>query len=538
MKEVVRISLDNEMDLILAHKRAIKLAELCGLISSAQTRFATAVSEIARCSITNGENSSLTLGINFLSGGKKEITAVIYDDVDLEKSSPEAYAYASKLSHDIKTELADGVYQTSLVLKIPYSGVISENRIISFKDYFKRETSLSPYDELRKRNMQLIELSEKLSESEAKYRQLTDTLPLIVFSVGAGGAITLANKRVKEAFGDQFDNFSAASITTIFHPNDSAAITKGWEMSRKRGIIYTGQARLEVKENYIWHLISIVPDNDDKGFVSGLIISMFDIHAQKLVEETLKDNKELRETQEHLEVMNIELSRKNKELSQFAYIASHDLQEPLRKIRNFTSLAERQLTEEEKEKMYITKINASADRMSRLINDVLNYSKLSIKEDEFSTVDLNTTLGEVIGDFEFQIDEKQAQITYDTLPVVSGIPIQLSQLFYNLISNSLKFVTRRPEIRISYEMVSGKEAPDVSYHKIAVSDNGIGIDSKYISKIFTIFKRLHHQSEYEGTGIGLALCDKIAENHKGYIEISSTLDEGTTVAVHLPVKQG
>src|SRR5437870_4239533 len=114
MKEIIRISLDNEMDLILAHKRAMKLAELCGLISSAQTRFATAVSEIARCSIASGENSSLILGIVFLSGGKKDITAIIYDDVDLEECNPEAYAYASKLSRDIKTQVNNGVYETSL----------------------------------------------------------------------------------------------------------------------------------------------------------------------------------------------------------------------------------------------------------------------------------------------------------------------------------------------------------------------------------------------------------------------------------------
>lgn len=535
MKEIVRISLDNEMDLILAHKRAMKLAELCGLISSAQTRFATAVSEIARCSISNGENSYLTLGISFLSGGKKEITAIIHDDVDLEKGNPEAYAYASKLSHNIKTNISDKVYQTILNLKIPYSGVISENRIASFKEHFKKETSLSPYDELRKKNMQLIELSEKLSDSEGKYRQLTDTLPLIVFSVGISGAITLGNRRAKETFGAQFDNFSAATINTIFHPSDSGIVSKGWEMSRKRGAVYTGQARVEVNEKYIWHLISIVPDNDEKGEVTGLIISMVDIHAQKLIEETLKDNKELRQAQENLKTSNEELSRKNKELEQFAYIASHDLQEPLRKIRNFTSLAERYLTPEEKEKLYFDKINASAERMSRLISDVLNYSKLSSAENKFSEVDLNVLLEDVVNDFEFLIEEKQAVITIDTLPAIKGIPVQLSQLFYNLISNSLKFVKDRPEIKIAYEFLAdGTTEQAGSFHKISVTDNGIGIDDKYLSKIFTIFKRLHHQSEYEGTGIGLALCEKIVNNHEGNIHISSIPNSGTTIDIFLP----
>ncbi|MCO6149662.1 ATP-binding protein [Flavobacterium sp. NRK1] len=535
MKEIVHIGLDNEMDLILAHKRAIKLAELCGLISSAQTRFATAVSEIARCSISNGKNSYLILGISFLSGGKKDITAIIYDDVDLEKANPEAYAYASKLSHNIKTQISNKVYQTILSVKIPYSGIISENRIASFKEHFTKETSLSPYDELRKKNMQLIELSEKLSESEGKYRQLTDTLPLIVFSVGVSGIITLSNRRTKEIFGAQFDNFYPTTINTIFHSNDSAIVSKGWEMSRKKGIIYTGQARVEVNEKYVWHLISIVPDNDEKGDVTGLIISMVDIHAQKLIEETLKDNKELRQVQESLKTSNEELSRKNKELEQFAYIASHDLQEPLRKIRNFTSLAERYLTPVEKEKLYFDKINASAERMSRLISDVLNYSKLSSTENEFSEVDLNIVVEDVISDFEFLIEEKRANITIDELPVIKGISVQLSQLFYNLISNSLKFVKVSPEIKIAYEFLAENITQQSgNFHKISITDNGIGIDDKYLSKIFTIFKRLHHQSEYEGTGIGLALCEKIVNNHEGTIHINSVPDLGTTIDIFLP----
>lgn len=530
MEEIVRINLDNEMDLILAHKRTMKLAELCGLMLSAQTRFATAVSEIARCAIANGENSNLTLGITFLSGGKKEITAVITDGVDLEKCNAEAYAYAARLSKDIVKKHHNGVYQILLNLKIPFSGIISPIRINSFIEHFKKETSLSPYDELRKKNIQLIELSEKLSDSESKYRQLTDTLPLLVFSVTGTGAVTLANKRVKDVFGTGFTTFSQTSIATVFHPDDVAVVSNGWDTVKRKGNSFSGQARVNSKDEYLWHLISIVPGNNDNGDVSEYIISMVNIHAQKLIEETLKDNKELRQAQESLKASNDELSRKNKELEQFAYIASHDLQEPLRKIRNFTSLAERNLSQEEKEKLYFNKINSAAERMSRLISDVLNYSKLSLKESEFSKVDLNVVLDDVIGDFEFLIHEKGANVTVDKLPVVNGIPVQLSQLFYNLISNSLKFVEEQPEISITYELLADK-----SFHKISVSDNGIGIEEKHLSKIFTIFKRLHHQSEYEGTGIGLALCEKIVGNHEGKIDISSAPGEGTTIDVYLPV---
>ena len=533
MKEIIRINLDNEMDLILAHKRAMKLAELCGLIVSSQTRFATSVSEIARCSISSGENSHLILGINFLAGGKKEVSAIVYDGVDLAKCNPEAYAYAGRLSKNIGTTFNNGVYEITLALPVPSPGIITDARITSFTEFFKREAPLSPYDEIRKKNIQLIELSEKLSESESSYRQLTDTLPLIVFSVTNSGAITLANKKLIGLFGTNFNHFSANAIAAIFHEKDSPAVIKGWATAQKRKTHFAGQGRVKTPEGYIWYLVSIVPNKDEKGEVFGWIVSMVDIHAQKLVEETLKDNKELREAQRRLKDFNEELSAKNRELEQFAYIASHDLQEPLRKIRNFTSLAERNLTEEERDKLYFNKINASADRMSRLIKDVLNYSKLSIKTDAFTNFSLKEVMDDVISDFEFLIQEKGAAITVEGLPVVKGIPIQLSQLFYNLVGNSLKFSVNKPVVSVTCEAVASGEGN--KYYKISVADNGIGIEEQHIEKIFTIFKRLHAQNEYEGTGIGLALCKKIAENHGGYVDIHSIPEKGTVIDVYLPM---
>jgi light-regulated signal transduction histidine kinase (bacteriophytochrome) len=257
---------------------------------------------------------------------------------------------------------------------------------------------------------------------------------------------------------------------------------------------------------------------------------------QKIIEETLKDNRELKSTQESLKASNKELSAKNRELEQFAYIASHDLQEPLRKIRNFTSLAERNLTQEDKEKLYFPKINAAAERMSRLIKDVLNYSRLTVETDMFVLVDLNEVLNEVINDFEFLIREKQAKIETENLPVIKGIPVQISQLFYNIIGNSLKFVNIQPSIKIASEIVdvSNKEVAG-TYHKISISDNGIGIEQQHIDKLFIIFKRLHPQNVYEGTGIGLALCKKIAQNHGGFMEIESEPGQGTKVSGYIPV---
>ena len=532
MKEIIRISLDNEMDLILTHKRVMKLAELCGLVLSAQTRFATAVSEIARCAIAHGENSALTLNINTLPGNKKDIVAIIYDTIDLMQCNPDAFAYAGKLSRDITMGFRDGVYQVTLSLRIPFSGVISQNRIGTFIDYFKREAPLSPYDEIRRKNIQLIELAEKLSDSDSSYRQLTDALPLLVFSVSRTGAITFANKSVKERLPARISEFSITTFGLIFHPEDVEPINRGWEMVRKKEMAYTVQVRLKTDNSYRWYLLSVVPKKEEMAEgVQDWIVTMVDIHAQKLVEETLKDNKELREAQEKLKVSNEELSRKNKELEQFAYIASHDLQEPLRKIRNFISLAERRIDEEEKEKLYFNKISSSAERMSRLITDVLNYSKIGQDTAVFESVDLNDVMQDVVSDFEFQVQEKGAAITVGVLPVLSGIPIQLNQLFYNLVGNALKFTERSPVIAITHELTV---TPNGKFHKIIIADNGIGIEDQHLSKIFTIFRRLHNQSEYEGTGIGLSLCKKIVENHEGSIRISSTPGSGSTVEVYLP----
>jgi len=532
MKEILRIRLDNEMDLILAHKRTMKLAELCGLFSSAQTRFATAVSEIARCSIANGLESSLTLGIRTIPGGKKEISAIINDRIDLAKCNPEAFAYAERLSKGIVTDLENDVYSIMLNAKVPYSGILSEGRAESFIDFFKREAPLSPYDEIRRKNIQLIELADKLSESEGSYRQLTDTLPLIVFSVSKADKISLVNKSAENILGPNYRDFSPSVIAAIIYKNDIEGVARAWSAAKKKHSLQLLQGRVVMDGKAIWHQISFVPNADDKNDITGWIVTMVNIHAQKLVEETLKDNRELKEAQEKLKLYNDELQKKNKELEQFAYVASHDLQEPLRKIRNFISLAQRSRSDSEKQDLYYSKINSSAERMSHLITDVLGYSKLSVTSDEFAMVDLNSVIADVIGDFEFLINEKNAEISVGDMPQLSGSPVQLSQLFYNLVSNSLKFADAAPRINIYNEVVAANGG---QLNKITVSDNGIGISSQYIEKIFTMFKRLHSQNEYPGTGIGLAICKKIAENHSGRIEMESTPGVGTTVHIYLPV---
>lgn len=243
-----------------------------------------------------------------------------------------------------------------------------------------------------------------------------------------------------------------------------------------------------------------------------------------------------------------ELNRSNADLEQFAYVSSHDLQEPLRKIRAFSDRLMRKhadsLNEDGKETL--EKITYSAERMQTLINDLLDFSRLvNRKEISFQEVNLQETIGRVIGDLSVKIEEKKAKINVEKLPYIWGVSFQLNQLFLNLISNALKFAAqeRDPVVSITYSLVKGAEIKgiekirrELDYHKIIVSDNGIGFEEEYAEKIFVIFQRLHGRGHYEGTGVGLAICRRIMSNHNGFIFAESQLGEGATFILYFPTK--
>jgi signal transduction histidine kinase len=228
-------------------------------------------------------------------------------------------------------------------------------------------------------------------------------------------------------------------------------------------------------------------------------------------------------------------------LEQFAYITSHDLQEPLRKIQTFADLTEQNLNDVVTSKKYLDKISQAAIRMSLLIRDVLSYSRLTLSDEKFTRVELNELMQTVLDDFELMIEQRSAKIEISNLPPVKGISLHLLQLFSNLLSNSLKFCERDPVITIRSEKVEKKELKHIreliahyNYVKITFADNGIGFEQQYADKIFTIFQRLNHRKLYGGTGIGLALCKRIVENHRGAIFATSSLDCGARFEIYLP----
>lgn len=243
-----------------------------------------------------------------------------------------------------------------------------------------------------------------------------------------------------------------------------------------------------------------------------------------------------------------ELNRSNADLEQFAYVSSHDLQEPLRKIRAFSDRMIRKHTESLNEdgRETLEKITYSAERMQTLINDLLDFSRLvNRKEISFQDVNLQETVERIINDLSVKIEEKKAQINVEKLPYIWGVSFQLNQLFLNLVSNALKFTAadREPVIDINYSLVKGAEIKgieklrrELDYHKITVSDNGIGFEEEYAEKIFVIFQRLHGRGHYEGTGVGLAICRRIMTNHNGFIFAESQLGEGARFILYFPTK--
>ena len=254
----------------------------------------------------------------------------------------------------------------------------------------------------------------------------------------------------------------------------------------------------------------------------------------QLMAGNLKQNfSEIRQANEELKATQTKLIRSNQELEQFAYIVSHDLQEPLRKMKNFSQLLARecqaQFTENEKVQRYLDYIIDSADRQQKLIQALLDYSRLGKRNLSNVAVDLNTVVGKVLEDLSIPITENQATVTWGDLPTVDASPTQMGQLFLNLIGNGIKFQgSAPPQIQIKAQLQPEEWL-------ISVQDNGIGIKPQYAERIFQIFQRLHSRSEYPGTGIGLAICRKIVEDHGGRIWVNSEPGQGSTFHFTLPV---
>jgi PAS domain S-box-containing protein len=378
----------------------------------------------------------------------------------------------------------------------------------------------------------LEEKYKALKTSEERHRRMIDEVEdYAIIMLDTNGIIQTWNKgaeKIKqylpsEALGRHFEIFYLPQDRAQHLPErllreaakNGRAVYEGWR-TRKDGTTF-------------WGSITLTALHDNDGNITGYSKVTRDLTDKKEAELKL---------QEYLS----ELQARNRELEQFAYIASHDLQEPLRKIQTFTEVIQKNLDNKAIVSRYFEKMNTSARRMSDLITSVLNYSRLSRQTEPMVDTDLNEVMKGVETDFELVIQEKQASIIRDDLPVITAIPLQMTQLFSNLVSNALKFSKKDPIIRITSQTVKAEEIVNPAgavtaskYIEIIVADNGIGFEQDYEKLIFMMFQRLHTKHEYDGTGIGLALCKKIMDNHRGFIRATSVPSVGTSFYLYFPL---
>jgi light-regulated signal transduction histidine kinase (bacteriophytochrome) len=280
----------------------------------------------------------------------------------------------------------------------------------------------------------------------------------------------------------------------------------------------------------------------EAGEFTGFIGTGININEQKTFAKELE--LQVGERTKELEASNAELEKMNKELQSFAYISSHDLQEPLRKIQTFATRIKGKEADNLSDygKDLFKRMQDAAQRMQTLIQDLLAYSRTSTTEHKFQTTDLNTIIAEVKEDLKEELKAKHATIQLIQICDVDIIPFQFRQLMHNLIGNALKFSkpSHPPLIQIECEIATGQKLkndrllPQKKYCHITISDNGIGFEQQYSEKIFEVFQRLHGKGEYEGTGIGLSIVKKIIENHHGIITAKGELNKGATFDIYIP----
>jgi PAS domain S-box-containing protein len=381
-----------------------------------------------------------------------------------------------------------------------------------------------------------------LRESEERYRLAIETARLGTWSFDIKNNKLAYSAETANIFGIWNKALTWTLMLDAIHPEDRALVNERLQQAMTN--VNSGDYDIEyrvVQESRAtrWTRVRGKVYFSPQGDAEKIIGTMLDITDEKTTKEVLEQT--VAERTADLSRMNEHLLKSNENLAQFAYIASHDLQEPLRKIQTFIEIIEKNGGLDPVPANYFNRIKSSAERMSSLVESILEYSRIDRQETQFVKTDLNLILKEVIEDYETLISTTGTQIQSEQLPVIMGLPSQLRQLFANLISNAIKFCETTPCINISTRYLFNDQLPDGTpildseqVLEIAFTDNGIGFAQQYAEKIFQIFQRLHSKSTYKGTGIGLALCKKIIENHQGFIYAYGEPNKGSTFVLLLP----
>ncbi len=392
---------------------------------------------------------------------------------------------------------------------------------------------------------------QRLKEREQKFRLLADSMPQFVWTSDAEGNMNYFNQSVFDYAGLSVHQLRQDGWLQIVHPDDREENIRLWMEAVTTGQDFLCEHRFRRHDGtYRWQLSRAIPQKDATGNIRMWVGTSTDIQEQKTFTQELEKlvqerTRMLQETNEKLEISISDLQKMNTELQSFAYVSSHDLQEPLRKIQAFAGrIQEREAQNlSDTGKDYLNRMQDAARRMQTLIEDLLMYSRTNTTERVFKKVNIRDLLLDVKNDFKELLQEKHGIIEIGEMGELNLIPFQFSQLMHNLIGNALKFSKPGipPFVRITSELVGGGEAgvaglsPQKRYFRLSVSDNGIGFSPQYKERIFEVFQRLHGRSEYPGTGIGLAIVKKIVDNHNGAIEAIGEEGEGARFDVYIPV---
>jgi PAS domain S-box-containing protein len=401
----------------------------------------------------------------------------------------------------------------------PFDPFILRSKVHIFVDLFKKnlqikqQAALLRHLESQEKERQISELTQ---ESYRSYTHLADAVPHSIIKVKPSGEVEYFNQQWLDYTGFKLE----IDWKSLAHPKDRRKFLVFWlRMCRHNMQAYEVEIRLRCAQDgiYRWHLVRAVPDIKNGENICW-IVSCTDIDNIKRTEESFK-------------VLSQELNRSNKELEEYAYVASHDLKEPLHVVSSFVYLLEKRFQPklDDHEKQYLKFIKEGIGQAQRLIKDLLEYSCIG-KTKSFELVDVTSVLTDVFTNLRIIIDETGAGIHYDPMPQITANYFEMTQLFQNLIVNAIKYRSQKPlEIRITARSEGGMWV-------FSIKDNGIGIDSQFKERIFDMFQRLHAKNEYSGTGIGLAICKKIVENHGGKIWLDSASGDGTTF--YFTIKQG
>lgn len=397
-----------------------------------------------------------------------------------------------------------------------------------------RSATYSPHYNAKGEVIGLIGMVRDISEIYQKSEQLSEATAFTQTIIeNAGEGVVVYDRNLNHVVWNQamerFTGIPAADVLgknapMLFPWMISEGIDQQLEMALSGETVFSPDLYIELSGGGQWRSSVYSPQRNSKNEIVGVIGLISDVTQRKNDEQELQANA-------------VRLEQSNRELQDFAFVASHDLQEPLRKIQAFGDRLKTKYGAalDETGLDYLARMQNAAARMQVLINDLLSFSRITSKAKPFEQVDLQEVAKAVVSDLEIRIEQTGAQVEIDPLPIIDADPTQMRQLIQNLLSNALKFQQAdvKPHIKITAERVNS----DASFCEITVADNGIGFEEKYLDRIFTLFQRLHGRSEYEGTGVGLAVCRKIVERHGGQITAHSAPQQGAKFIISLPSQQ-